>query len=209
MRLDAIQVHVEKEHLTEDEHQLISDVYDVQDFPPELYSSFIISMYSVMEKGLLGLCEDLDLKITVTTKDINPLGNGIFRAYKFLVQSANYRIDNFLWQEIQTIGKVRNILVHGDKMFFAHVVKPINENSTKIRFEDKDYFLPFDKDLYKHFIEKEIFKYGGGSNAPEDRWVCYEICPSYGYCKYLIDFRKRFFRGLYDGLLEVAKLSIA
>lgn len=205
----------EAEGLSEQErnsfdHCYSNGIFDKYTFASEFYKSFVMSLYSKIERELIGLCErDLELKLLVTPSDAESLGTGIYRAQRFLVQAAGYTFDNHLWQELQIIGKVRNRLVHNDFPYIAPTQKPKNGNTIKIHIENRsliqDYYLSMDSALYKHLSKSNILEYAGSSTAPKNEFAWFEITPSYDYCRYLIRFRKNLLLSIYNGLLELAK----
>jgi hypothetical protein len=178
-------------NMTEEER---SDFYDFHeddmieagsDFPTLLFSSFIISWYSFIECQLISLCNILELRISVSIKDNIRHYEGIRRAYKFLDEAANYKIDNAHWQELLKVGKIRNKLVHEGGIL---ILKPTKSNpSTQIDLgEDGVLYLPIDSDLYHYLSEHNLYCVGQS-----------RFNPSYTYCKHLVKFGTDFLTKIY------------
>ena len=198
--------------LSEQERRKIpySSLFNRGSFSREFYNSFVMSLYSKIERELLEFCErEVELKLLVSPFDTEYMGKGIYRAQKFMAQAAGYVIDTHLWRELQVIGKVRNYLVHSDFSYTATAQKPKNGNVTKIHVElgtfNRDYFLQIDSDLYKHVSKLKILNCAAAFEDPENELALFELLPSYEYCRYLIDFRKKLFLHIYNGFLNIAK----
>ena len=84
---------------------------DVLDYSWEYYgvfcASFVIMWYSLVERRLIELCKTLNL----LKKQKKTLGV-IYRVYKLLNDSIDYRVEQLFWEELQIIGRLRNIIVH-------------------------------------------------------------------------------------------------
>ena len=189
-----------------------NSIFDKHSFPEEFYKSFVMSLYSKIEKEMIAHCErDLELRILVAPSDTEALGKGIHRAQKFLVQATGYTFDSQLWKELQLIRRVRNRLVHSDLPYIAPVQRSTEGNAIKVHIESRsliqDYYLEMDTEFYNYVSKMEILEYSGASLDPEHEFAVFEIVPSYEYCRYLISFRKKLFLHLYNGLLEIAEAS--
>jgi len=197
------------------EYYYSDSIFSKHSFPDEFYKSFVISLYSKIERQLIELCErELELKLLIAPSDTEYLATGISRAQKFLAKATGYSFDNHLWQELQLIGKVRNRLVHDVFPYIAPVQKPRINNVIKVSVEvgryTQSYYLQMDNEFYKHTSKHKILEYGGGSLAdgsvpPEKQFAWFYLTPDLEYCRYLVDFRKRLFLSLYNGLLKIAQ----
>ena len=179
-------------------------------FANEFYKSFVISLFSKIEKELIEFCkQELELKLIVSASDTEHLGRGIYRAQKFLHKAAGFVINAQLWRELQVVSKVRNFLVHSDSPYMGTIQKPQNKNVVKIHVElnkiHKDYYLQIDNDLYKHVSKAEILSCSSMFYTPTFEYAVFKLTPTYEYCRQLIYFRKRLLLHIYDGCLEIAK----
>lgn len=83
--------------------------------PHLLFSSFIITLYSLLERNLMKICQALDIKISISINDKAISDKGIDRVSVFLKKGINYEIDNPHWKVLKTVQSIRNKLVHGDQ----------------------------------------------------------------------------------------------
>lgn len=165
-----------------------------KDFPKLLLTSFIIAWYSFVEQELVKLCKGLELTITISPGGKTNVEKGIRLSRRFLLESANYLIDDGHWNELVRIGKLRNILVHEGSHFTWSYHKPDGSS------------VPFEMDIdgkvtvYIQGLSKDRFEYFQYHNIIEQSGPTFEIRPTYEYCKYLIDFGLEFFSKLYSDL---------
>ncbi|MBU1662117.1 MAG: hypothetical protein KKD28_11675, partial [Chloroflexi bacterium] len=155
------------------------------DFPRRIYSSFIVSWYSIIEDMLFQLCEDLGLGISVTVQDTIRLGTGIQRSRLFLAEAANYTIDNDPWQELTKIQKVRNKIVHaGGRFAYSRDVPNGDSGAIPVPVNGETiYYLYAEKSLYRYLDKHELLKFYG----------TFFINPSFEYCSHLVMFGEHFF----------------
>lgn len=163
-----------------------------KDFPQLLMISFVILWYSFVEQKLLDFCEDLELKITISPKDKKEsLEEGIKRARKFLLRAKGYDIDQKHWQELLSIGKLRNLLVHEGKKIELGLVKPEKESVSYKNSDGLEFYIPIDKSLYEYMNKNKLFEVSG---------VFFDIMPSIEYCKRLVSFGGEIFKKLHYDL---------
>jgi hypothetical protein len=160
-------------------------------FPELLFSSFAISWYSFVEHELIHICEILKLRISISIKDNFRYGEGIERAYKFLIEARNYRIENNHWEELNKIRKIRNMLVHQKGILLP---KPFKcKPSVRIDLaEDEAIYLPIDEELYRYLCKHNLYHTGN-----------WRITFSYGYCVHLVDFGKELLKKIYEDLILI------
>jgi hypothetical protein len=162
-----------------------------QDFPQLLLVSFVILWYAFIEQKLLDFCDELKLEISITPKSNETFHKGIRRAYKFLSQAKNYKIHQSHWQELLSIGRLRNLLVHEGKQLKLSFIKPDGQSVIYKRDNELDVYLPIDDDLYKYLCKHNLFEISG---------VFMNIIPSIEYCKELIKLGNEVFVKLYADL---------
>lgn len=183
--------------VTDDDAAFLDDKYTDEfmetgrAFPQLLLLSFIVTWFSFVEKELIALCERLRLSISLTPTDNVHLGRGVWRARRFLIQCEGYEIDHGHWQELVSIGKVRNTIVHrGARLKWTD--KPPTGSSVAY---DLDYglrvFIPLADDVYNYLEQRNMIE-------PSGPW--FKIVPSLEYCKHLIEFGRELFRKLYADL---------
>jgi hypothetical protein len=163
----------------EAEHDFF-DRYGIR-YPQVLFSGFIVSTYSLIERGLLGICEILDLEIVIKATKRERIETGIYRAKKFL-EAINYKIKETSWLEIKNLGKLRNQL--------AHKGHGVNTKCDEILLEAEGvekYTYKIDNGLKDYLLKNKILILGS-------------IIPSYKYCKHLLEFSDNFFDDLYNDL---------
>lgn len=162
-----------------------------RDFPQLLLVSFVILWYSFVEQKLLDFCDELDIAISVTPKNAENFGTGIRRAYKFLSQAKNYKIYQIHWQELVSISKLRNLLVHEGKQLKPSHIKPDGQSVVYKRKDELDVYIPIDEDLYNYIDKHKLFEISG---------VFFDIIPTVDYCKELVKFGGEIFEKLYSDL---------
>lgn len=162
-----------------------------EDFPQLLLISFVILWYSFVEQKLLDLCEELQLKVTISAKGEENFGKGIRRARKFLLQAKNYEIDQKHWQELVYIGKLRNLIVHEGRTIKLSYLKPDGESVPYKMANGSNLYISIDANLYEYMEKHNLFWVGS---------VFFNIIPSIDYCKELVDFGREIFKKLYHDL---------
>ena len=162
-----------------------------QDFPQLLLVSFVILWYSFVEQKLLDFCDELGLTISITPKSNKNFHKGIRRAYKFLSQARDYKIHQNHWQELLSISRLRNLLVHEGKQLKLSFIKPDGQSVIYKRENESDIYLPIDDDLYKYLCKHNLFEISG---------VFMNIVPSIEYCKELVKLGNEIFIKLYADL---------
>jgi len=160
-----------------------------EDFPRQLYSSFVVSWYSLVEHELIRLCESLKLKITLTIRDRTDLGKGIRRARRFLEEVANYEIDNKHWQELVIIGNIRNKIVH-EGQILNYSRKGAEDNTVEVKINGEVFFVYAESNLCSYLEKHKLLKIHG----------LILINPSFEYCKYLVKLGQEFFEKIYRDL---------
>ncbi len=101
-------------------HDVDWDLDDVlqKHFPNIQRSAYVITLFSFLEDSLIELCnlyhEEKHLKVQY--KDIN--GQGISRCRKYLdkVVDLNFSKINNSWENISNLNKIRNIIVHRNRL---------------------------------------------------------------------------------------------
>ncbi|MCU0491369.1 MAG: hypothetical protein MUD01_07270 [Chloroflexaceae bacterium] len=174
-------------HVSDKEKDRFDDYYsdtlwELDSFPKQLYSSFVVSWYSFVEHQLIHLCERLDLTITVRIQDRKDLGTGIHRAKKFLKEAKDYTIDNEHWKELNSIAKIRNKIAHGS-IEFSLLVDQSTTNPVEITRNGETYYIEIEQDLYRYLDERGIFV---SESRPS-------INITFDYCQHLVTFGKIFF----------------
>lgn len=103
----------------ETKNDVVSDaIYEeADDYDFTLYSAFIIALYSYLEHTTNVICKHYEkgLKSKVLLSDLRD--DGIIRSKTFLTKivEINFSDINSLWEDVITLGKVRNVLVHNGK----------------------------------------------------------------------------------------------
>jgi hypothetical protein len=161
------------------------------DFPRRLYSSFVVSWYSFIEDAITQLCKDMDLMVTIRIQDQNNFRNGVYRAKRFLVEAANYTIDQGDYLELDIIRKMRNQIVHEGGKFQCSLEKP-NEDVPAVFIAEQDppLYLNIEKNLYLYLNKHSLLHFYG----------TFFINPTAEYGRYLIDFGTRFFHKIISEL---------
>ncbi len=195
-----------------DEH--FSDDF-LMDFRKLLYKSIIITLYSKLETELLEFSEDfLELEISVSLFSVNKLGRGaIDRVRQFLSVALEYEIDSELWKELSNFRKLRNYLVHQDSVYTAYPDKKRGKSKVTVDIGngegERTFYLPVDQEFHQYLVKHKMLSFYGSMTEDGmsfgDECAIFGIETSYEYCKYLIDFRKRFFLGMYRDLIEIAQ----
>lgn len=158
-------------------------------FPRRLYSSFIVSWYSLVEDELLQLCNDLDLRISITIQDRVGYSGGVQRARKFLSEAADYTIDNIHWQELINIQKIRNKIVHEGGRFYHSMDLPDDGSQViPVTVKEITYYLFSDQSLYQYLDRNELLDFS----------TIVFINPTYDYCTHIIEFGMELFSQIYD-----------
>lgn len=183
-----------KKATTESEKEEFSDfvesVYEEieEDFPRLLFSSFVVSWYSFMEIRLMDFCRQHKLKISISIQDNENLKKGIWRAYKFLSQAANYRINNTHWKELTRVGKIRNVIVHSNGSLSCSRVDETGKSPISKKTIGGRIYLNMDTELYQYFQKHNLLEFRS--------W--FYVKPDFDYCKHLIMFGLGFFDNLYE-----------
>lgn len=185
--------------LTEDEKYELYEHYQDDyievsgDFPRQLYSNFVVSWYSVVEQELFNVCDDLNLKMTITVRDSENLGKGINRAHRFLHNAANYEIERSHWQELTNIRQVRNWIVHRGTLIPYSYFERADDKSKTVPIEldsGNTVYLQIDPNLHRYLESHGAIEYSG----------LFHLSPSYEYCKHLVEFGREFFSKIYTDL---------
>lgn len=132
-------------------------------YPYLLFSSFIITCYSLIERDLVKICQALKITISISIKDKGISDKGIDRAAFFLKKGIGYEIEQNDWRVLKTIQAIRNRLVHGDE---------------NITFD----LLSKDKKVYQYLRQYDLCE---SEEAP--------IKFNSQYCQHLIEFSLMFF----------------
>ena len=164
-----------------------------EDFPRRLYSSFVVSWYSFAENELLRLCDNLSLTITISVRDRDRPDKGIGRARRFLAEAARYNIKNDHWQELTTIRKIRNKIVHGHPRFAYTYDKPQDGDAkiVPVQIDDSSAFLHIDPNLHRYLEKHALLTFAR---------PFFTIDPSLDYCQYLVGFGKEVISKIYEDL---------
>jgi len=181
----------QEEEYDESEYSLL------EDFPRRLYSSFVTSWYSFIEDQLLGICDSLNLRISLKPREESSFGKGIFRAKRFLADGANYHIREEIWVELTLIGKMRNIIVHRGGII-PHLPTHLDDKSHKLRVKagsNKTYDLQIDEALWNYIKKHSIGDLTG----------TFYINPTYEYCEHLVKLGVDLFSYIYCDL-ELSKI---
>lgn len=153
------------------------------DFPRLLYSSFVVTWYSFVEHFLVDQCRKSNLRLSVSVDDNERYGEGINRAYNFLLRAGKYQIDKMHWDELKRIGKVRNQLVHNSgRIIFSDATEALNnqKNVKVIINNNTEVFLSIENEIFDYLESHKMIRLGE---------VVY-INPDYKFCRYLIGFGK-------------------
>ncbi len=160
--------------------------------PQFILCGFIISWYSLVEQKLLDLCQALDLSVSIGPKDNESMGKGIRRARRFLLKAKDYEIDNRHWQELITIGRLRNILVHEGKHLSCHYLKPDDKYVIYSSEDGLTLYIEVEDELFRYLQQHNLLKISVPPHI--------DILPSFEYCEYLLEFCEEFFSKLYKDL---------
>jgi hypothetical protein len=82
-------------------------------FPKSLRYSFLVLLFLVLERQLIGLCDDIKdrQKLPIRANDLK--GDTILRCKIYLQKLAGIsRVDDQLWVKVEDLSKVRNCIVH-------------------------------------------------------------------------------------------------
>jgi hypothetical protein len=182
--------------LSDDEKKKFYEYYDQEliewddDFPRLVFSSFIVSWYSLIERHLLDFCSNHELQITISIEDRENYGEGIRRAQKFLQRAAGYAIATKYWEELNRIKQLRNIIVHEQgRLLYSRDAFP-KSISVKL-VNDEIVYLQIEEHLLRYLQTNNLFKRAGTF-----KWLY--IMPTLEYCQYLIKFGKEFFLKLHQ-----------
>lgn len=183
--------------MTDDEYHLLEDHYIDQffeagrNFPRHLLSSFIVAWYSFVEQKLLDICENLNLRVSIGSKDNRNLGKGIRRARRFLLEASRYEIHPPHWQELVEIGRLRNFIVHeGTSVVGSYL--PSEEERVELQSDiGNTFYFP---------ISQALFRYLQKHNLVDHSNTFLDIIPSFDYCSYLVEFGKELFKRLHTDL---------
>ncbi len=156
-------------------------------FPSIFFSSFVVTWFSFLEVNLLEICKRLDLKVTIGVQEKVDIRDGIDRARTFLIKGANYTFKKDVWEELDFIRKMRNIIIHEQ----GRIDYTFSEPKEKNRVVE---LKPFDDVIYVQ-IEKNFFNYLQSYNV-YDAFDYFYIRPNQAYCQYLITFAKELFNDL-------------
>ncbi len=176
----------------EKEYEHYLDIFSSMfgDFPRRLYSSFLVSWYSIVEDTLTQLCIDLNLTILVRFQDQEGFGSGFQRAKNFLIESGQVNINQTDWQEMEFIRKIRNQIVHKGGKFQISREKPDRIQAPLASTYDGLYYIQIDKQLYDYMERYSLLHF----------YNTFLINPSLEYCRYLVDFGKNFFSKILSDL---------
>jgi hypothetical protein len=185
--------------MTEDEEAFLESNYTDdfieagRNFPQLLLLSFIVTWYSFVEQELIDLCQRLKLSITIGPKDEEYLDKGIRRARKFFLKAKNYEIDANHWQELVSIGKLRNRIVHEGKRLSCDYRKPDRNSVPYLGDEGVTIYIIIEEALFRYLQKHDMIEISGPPFI--------DIVSTFEYCKYLVEFSKEFFYKLYTGLM--------
>lgn len=183
--------------LQEEDDSLQSEYDLLEDFPRRLYSSFVTSWYSFVEDQLLGICDSLNLEISLKAREEKSLGKGIYRAKTFLLEAAHYQIREEIWQELTSIGKIRNIIVHRGGII-PHSLSMASDISRIVLIKTKSgktYNLQIDESLWNYITKHSI----------DDLTGTFYINLNYEYCEHLVKLGVDLFSNIYCDL-EITKV---
>lgn len=185
--------------MSEDEWAILDGSYTDElieageDFPQLLFLSFIVTWYSFIELKLLDLCEHLKLSISISPKDNSNFGQGITKARKFLLACKDYEIDGKHWQELTTIRRFRNIIVHEGGRLSCDYFKPDRQYASHTLENGVTIYISVDETLFHYLQKHNMIRF---SNPP-----FVDINPTFEYSKYLVEFGKEIFDKLYSDLI--------
>jgi len=174
----------------------VDDSLDAGVFIPQFaLSSFVVMWYAFIEQSLLDLCEELNLCISVQPKDTTRLGTGIDRARRFLIEGRAYEIDRDHWQELTTVRRVRNILVHQGRQL-TYQYWPLNEQK-HIPYELEDGRVVY------VYLDEYTLDYMKRHNILGEVIGVLQIVPPFEYCEHLVRFATQLLRNMYRSLPRV------
>jgi len=170
-----------RDHIDDDSEWWAHDVFNTKykkKYPQILYGGFVLSVFSVIERNLLNICEILKLTLTIGPKGCENIGRGIYRAKDLLRKSGNYDINPKHWKELVQISRLRNHIIHNGYQYTLH-------NSEEI---DTD-FLRFSFSLQSSAINDDLLCYLEDHGITTDFG---EIVPHINYLSDLIKFARDF-----------------
>jgi tetratricopeptide (TPR) repeat protein len=146
-------------------------------YPQIVLGGFILTIYSVIERYLIDICEILRLSITVSPKGCENFSRGIYRARKLLKEVGNYEINPDHWKELIHISRLRNQLIHNGYKYTLQDMEEIDPESVeaKMSFE----YAAINNDMLCYLEEKAITNDFG------------EIIPHYNYIDDLKTFARK------------------
>ncbi|PAF34097.1 hypothetical protein CHH69_17630, partial [Terribacillus saccharophilus] len=105
---NAILVQIEDKNTEED---VFTD-----SFPLIMKKSFLITIYSILEKELSKVTQFAEFSSNSTLK-INDLRHrGIFRDYNYLTKVIGIKLPSDVWKKIRTYNRIRNFFIHEIKV---------------------------------------------------------------------------------------------
>jgi hypothetical protein len=162
---------------------------------PLLYASFIMMWYGSVEQALQRLCSDLKRQIEVGPDEKYTLRRGIDGAYKFLQDAQGCTVQAQYWQELKTIQKLRNVIVHQGLHLRCHMTQPTGEYTVVDNpvqgIEFTQFYVPIKRILYQYLNRHDMVKIRGG---------IFHIAPKYDYCEHLNKFAREMFTDLFKDL---------
>lgn len=207
--------HVSKEEEDEiaewfsDEHWVIN-----QRFPQFLYSSFVVMWYSFIEQTLVNLCRGLDNK-----------NNSLDKIKIFFDKKKNYKMDQTLWQKLNNIRKVRNIIVHRGNRIPIKVKEPEGKcisisredicriPGLELLFDDDESFSNTSQGfwiLLEDVGNREVYRYmkkwckDERMQKPKTlltyNSMSLQITPERDYCQHLVEFGQEIFKDVAAGV---------
>jgi hypothetical protein len=196
-KLEIVELPSSQEVLEDDEandrfNAWFDEMSSIQgDFPRRLYSSFVVSWYSIVEDTLLKLCDDLNLQIDYELKTEKKFSKGIWCARDLLQTCCSFQFDPKQWQELTLINKIRNQVVHNRGTFTHFIEKPEKlSRFVLLKQDDTDCYIDIDKNLYNYLINHELLSF----------YKTYFIWPTPEYCEYLVTFGHSLFDNVFRGL---------
>ena len=155
-----------------------------RDFPKLLYSSFVVTWYSFIERELFRLYNTLKFPKPEPAKIF-----GIYRALKKGNGHTSYTILNPHWERLQHIRKIRNFIVHNhSKIPFTY--KKQKKFVNKYIYNGVEFYLDCNSNLFGYMNQYNLIEIAG---------IPY-INPSCFYCQHLVVFGKEFWSKIYQDL---------
>ena len=135
--------------------------------PYLLYSSFLVSWYSLVERELYGLCDFYCSQTDDLLRYKDLAGQGIRRAQLFFKKVAKIDMEEEQWNELtQRAGKIRNCIVHRGGELLDDEIKQLREYLIKFNLLDKErlvlnfdyckYLIDFSARFFEKLWEKTI-----------------------------------------------------